>query len=162
MIYIVCGVSGSGKTTIGKKFAEIVNCFFFDADDFHPQENIDKMKNQIPLEDEDRAEWLEILSNKLADWEKEYDNVVLACSALKEKYRRKLVQNIENNVVFIYLKVDLETVSKRLSARENHFFPVGLLQSQFDILEETNEFIEIDAKQEIDVICDEIIGRVSK
>lgn len=162
MIYIVCGVSGSGKTTIGKKIAEIVNCFFFDADDFHPQENINKMKNQTPLEDEDRAEWLEILSHKLADWEKEYDNVVLACSALKEKYRRKLVQNIENNVVFIYLKIDIETVSKRLSARENHFFPVALLQSQFDILEETNDVIEIDATQATNAIFNEISERISK
>jgi carbohydrate kinase (thermoresistant glucokinase family) len=156
------GVSGAGKTTVGKELSVRLNYKFYDADDFHSEGNIKKMSQGVPLNEKDRTPWLNDISKKITEWIEKKENVFLACSVLKEKYRQKLVQNIENKVVFIYLKIDIETVIKRLSSRENHFFPVALLQSQYDILEETSELIEIDAIQEIDGICKELIERIVK
>ncbi len=127
------GVSGCGKTTVGKLLAEILKIPFIDADAFHPKENIEKMTNGIALIDVDRKPWLEKLNQELARLS-EQKGVVLACSALKERYRNILSEGIES-LQWMYLKGDFELIQQRMQQRE-HFMDVNLLQSQFDTLEE--------------------------
>lgn len=127
------GVSGSGKTTIGKLLSEKTGIPFFDADDFHPANNIEKMKNSIPLSDEDRFPWLNTLANKTMDWENS-GGAILACSALKESYRELLNKNV-NNPIWIYLNGSFEQIKKRIESRNSHFMKASLLKSQFDTLE---------------------------
>jgi len=128
------GVSGSGKTTIGQLLAEQLKLPFYDADDFHPKENIQKMKSGHALNDEDRQPWLERLSD-LAQKEIQNKGAVITCSALKEKYRIVLNQTIEKQVHWIFLDGSFETILERVNNRPGHFMPPELLQSQFDALE---------------------------
>ena len=137
------GVSGSGKSTIGKLLSQELNVPFFDGDDFHPKENIQKMFNGQPLNDNDRQSWLEVL-NGLAIKELKKSNCVIVCSALKQKYREILSQNIETQSKWIYLSGSFDLISKRLNNRENHFMPSDLLKSQFDILEEPKDALQVD------------------
>ena len=133
MVIIVMGVSGCGKTTIGEKLSNEIGVPFFDADNFHPQANIDKMKNSIALTDVDRKPWLDTLAVKIKDWEQS-GGAVLACSALKESYREQLFSN-EKNIFLVFLYGTFELITKRMKERDNHYMKVGLLQSQFDTLE---------------------------
>ncbi len=141
-IYIVMGVSGVGKTTIGKLLATSLNIPFYDADDFHPQSNKDKMIAGIPLQDKDRWPWLDSLVSQYESWA--IHGAVLACSALKKSYRKRLRID-HKNIRLIYLDATYDTVSKRLSERKGHFFNKALLQSQFDTLEKPTEGIITDA-----------------
>ncbi|MEO6537299.1 MAG: gluconokinase [Ferruginibacter sp.] len=132
VIYIM-GVSGSGKTTIGKLLAQQTGIPFFDGDDFHSLPNKKKMAAGQPLDDEDRKEWLLAL-NSLALEQTFSDGAIIACSALKEKYRRVLQQGLLQTI-WVFLQGTFEQVKNRLQSRSDHFMPATLLQSQFDILE---------------------------
>lgn len=129
---ILMGVSGVGKTTLGKLLAERLKLTFFDADDFHSEANISKMNTGLPLNDDDRKLWLETLAEHIKKWS---DGAVLACSALKEKYRQALVQHSEKPVQWVYLFEDFEVIRRRMEERKDHYFKPELLKSQFDILE---------------------------
>ncbi|MAZ29546.1 MAG: gluconate kinase [Cytophagaceae bacterium] len=142
-VYIVAGVSGSGKTTIGKLLAKKIDIPFFDGDDFHPQANIDKMAHGHPLNDEDRKGWLKALS-KLVDEQADKKGCVIACSALKEKYRKMLNHG---NVEWIFLDGSYETIFNRLSSRKGHYFKADMLKSQFADLEEATYGIHLDIRQ---------------
>ena len=132
-LIIIFGVSGSGKSCIGKKLSNDLNIKFIEADDFHSISNINKMKRNISLDDSDREEWLISLNNKL---KKELNNdVVIACSALKEKYRKKLIRGLDINIFWFCLKGEFDLINQRLKKRNNHFFSSSLLQSQYDIIE---------------------------
>lgn len=128
------GVSGSGKTTIGQALAKALKVPFYDADDYHPSDNVAKMKAGQPLTDADRRPWLEDLAKHIQHW-CETGGGVLACSALKESYRQLLLSS-GVPVQWIYLKGDMEMIQQRLQLRSEHFMPADLLQSQFDALEE--------------------------
>ena len=134
MVVIIFGVSGAGKTTIGQLLADELGWRFYEADDFHSQVNIDKMRQGVPLTDEDRWPWLENLGELIKRCVAAGENAVLACSALKEAYRRRLRVNADVKLVF--LRGDYELIANQLRQRRGHFMNPALLQSQFADLEE--------------------------
>jgi gluconokinase len=143
MVVIVMGVSGSGKSTIGMILARDLGCDFRDADDLHPQENRDKTHRGIPLTDEDRRPWLAAVRALIDRYENAGTNLVIACSALKEAYRKTLADGV-HDIRIVYLKGSTELIAQRLAARHGHFFDAALLRSQFDVLEEPREAIVVD------------------
>jgi carbohydrate kinase (thermoresistant glucokinase family) len=147
---VIMGVAGAGKTCIGKILAENLNATFVDGDDYHPKQNIIKMKQGIPLNDEDRSIWLKDLNELLKKESKKGAKIILACSALKSMHRRMLSQNML--LSFVYLKIDRNTAIKRLEEREHHFFRPSLLDDQFQMLEEPQKAIIIDARDSIDQV----------
>ncbi|MBW8191913.1 gluconokinase [Neiella marina] len=134
MIVIVAGVSGTGKSTVGERVAHALALPFYDADDFHPQCNVDKMRGGTPLTDDDRWPWLDRLATLLAECETT-GGAVLACSALKEKYRQRLMSECSDNIQWITLNGDYDLLKQRMSERQDHFFDGTLLQSQLATLE---------------------------
>ncbi|MEB3180901.1 MAG: gluconokinase [Nostocaceae cyanobacterium] len=151
MIIIIMGVSGSGKSTIGKMLAESLHWEFTDADAFHSSENINKMSSGIPLDDSDRIPWLQDLQRAIAAWLQVNKNIVLACSALKASYRQFLVLD-EERIKLVYLRGSLEVITQRLQNRQNHFMSEKLLQSQFDALQEPENAICVDVCEAPQVI----------
>ena len=143
MVIILMGVTASGKTTVGRLLASVLGYQFYDADDFHPRANIDKMRRGIPLDDADRLPWLETLRDLVRRSVAEHAGAVLACSALKEVYRRYLL--VGPQVVLVYLKADQDLIRRRLLQRRGHFMNPELLESQFATLEEPKGGIWIDA-----------------
>jgi len=135
VIVILMGVSGSGKTTVGQRLAEQLHWRLLDADDFHPPANIEKMSRGIPLEDSDRWPWLDRLNEMIRTAETRGEDVLLACSALKTRYRDRLAQGCKD-VRWVYLKGDFDLIESRLMARKGHYMKAGLLKSQFAALEE--------------------------
>ncbi len=157
-IFVVFGVSGCGKSTIGKQLADHLGIAFYDADDFHPTENVEKMSRGIALDDNDRKGWLEVLSLSLAKWQKA-GGAVLACSALKEKYRQKLSSRVRNPH-WIFLKGSYELIENRLNERSGHYMGSRLLRSQFDDLEEPAYGLVIDIEKSPKQITEQIISRI--
>jgi len=135
VIAVVMGVSGSGKTTIGRALADAVGAEFLEGDKFHPAANIAKMSRGEPLDDADRWPWLDRMADELARAKAQGQSVVLAASALKRAYRDRLRRGAQD-LRLVYLKADKELIRERLKARKGHFMPPGLLDSQFAALEE--------------------------
>ena len=135
------GVSGSGKSTVGALLAERLGCEFLDADEFHPPANVAKMAAGTPLTDADRAPWLERLNAEL----KKHKDAVLACSALKESYRRALAQGVACR--FVHLRGPIELIRGRMAARRHRYMPAALLESQFATLEPPADAIDIDISE---------------
>lgn len=152
------GVSGSGKTTIGQALAQRLDWDFFDADDFHPAENIFKMRNGIPLTDEDRAPWLAALHRVLISTLAAGRHPILACSALKEKYRAELLQGL-NGMETIYLKGTYDLIWSRMSSREGHYMRPEMLRSQFTALEEPQDVFTLDIAMTVEDLVDKIVAR---
>ncbi len=137
------GTTGAGKTTIGTLFAAQLNWQVADADTFHPPANIKKMSEGIPLNDADRAPWLEAMRKAILEWIAAGKNVVLACSALKRDYRNELRPSPE--VKIIYLKGTYALFAERIRHRHGHFAGEGILAGQFADLEEPDDAITVDA-----------------
>src|SRR5437764_6489237 len=133
---IIMGVSGSGKTTIAAVLAQELGWRFEDGDWFHPKANVDKMEKGTPLTDADRLPWLEAIANWIDDLRAKGGYGVVACSALKRRYRDILARAGHDSVRFVYLKGDQALIAKRITARHGHFMPPTLLESQFAALEE--------------------------
>jgi gluconokinase len=144
MVIILMGVTASGKTTVGRLLASVLGYRFYDADDFHPHSNIDKMRRGIPLDDADRLPWLETLRNLVCGCVAEHADAVLACSALKEAYQQYLL--VGPLVRLVYLRADQELIRQRLLQRRGHFMNPQLLESQFATLDEPKQAIWIDAQ----------------
>jgi carbohydrate kinase (thermoresistant glucokinase family) len=156
MIFVVMGVSGCGKTTVGCLLAKHLNCNFYDADDYHPRVNIEKMASGHPLDDNDRLPWLRHLNEMLLEHSKSGDYVVLACSALKQKYREYLSEGI-GQLDFIYLKGDYGVIIERMRLRKEHYMKADMLRSQFEALEEPDSTLNIDIRKTPGNIVSEII-----
>ncbi len=158
---IVMGVSGCGKSTIAKALAKKLGCRYIEGDDYHPQENIDKMRQGIPLTDEDRQGWLETLNNILVN---EGGGATLASSALKPQYRTTLTDNVEN-ALFVFLKGDFDTIWQRHQKRKNHFFNgKKMLENQFDTLVEPigDNVITVDVRLSVKKIVEEVCEQIQK
>lgn len=156
---ILMGVSGCGKTSVGERLTAILDWPFFDGDHFHPPENVAKMAAGIPLDDEDRAPWLDTLHDLIYDHLVTGKSVLLACSALKQQYRDRLSRG-NPGTVYVYLKGDFDLIFHRMSTREVHYMKAGMLRSQFDALEEPQEAIIVDISQTLDEIVSDIIARL--
>jgi gluconokinase len=139
------GVAGSGKTTVASLFARETGAIFYEGDDYHSAESIEKMRNGIPLTDDDRAEWLQRLRQIIVQAVARNEFAVLTCSALKAKYRRQLQGNDEH-VQFIYLKGSPESIAKRLGARRGHFMAPSLLANQLAIFEPPTDALTFDCE----------------
>lgn len=161
MFLIVMGVSGCGKSTIGKSLAEDLGWPFYDGDDFHPAENVAKMSQGIPLTDADRAGWLAALARLIRGSLQKGQSGVLACSALKQKYRDELTVD-PNQVKFIYLKGDYALIKARMEARPGHYMKPGMLDSQFAALEEPTDALTVDIHQTPQEILDFIKNQLGQ
>lgn len=157
---VVMGVSGCGKSTLGQALAARLGCPFYDGDDFHPPENVEKMSHGIPLTDTDRAPWLAslqaLIHRNLAG------GVVLACSALKQRYRDQL--RLDNKGLrFVYLHGDFDTIWSRMQARQNHYMKPEMLQSQFAALEppDFDEAIQVDITQTVAQIVEQVLNLIN-
>ena len=161
MVVVLMGVSGSGKTTLGTLLAQRTGATFADADDYHSAANKAKMAAGTALTDEDREPWLETLNSVLKDWIATHQNGVLACSALKQKYRETLVANLPDKVVhFVFLDGSRELIAKRLAKRHHEFMTSGLLDSQLITLEPPKHAIRVLNDRAPDVVVDEILGKL--
>ncbi|MCU4674187.1 gluconokinase [Catenovulum sp. 2E275] len=159
MIYVVMGVSGCGKSSIGQALADKLNVNFYDADDFHSKSSVEKMSNGIPLTDEDRLPWLTNLAEQMVSWNQQ-GGAVLACSALKQKYREWLSQPQPDQVTFVYLQGSFELISNRLAARKGHFMSAKLLTSQFETLEEPTDAIIVSIEPQPAEIVEQILQEI--
>jgi carbohydrate kinase (thermoresistant glucokinase family) len=162
MVLILMGVSGCGKTTVGKQLSIEMQIPFYDADDFHPPANVEKMRKGTPLDDEDRQPWLERLHQMILKWNKK-DGAILACSALKKSYRQTLRGDLDKNELqFIYLKGSAELIRERLQHREGHYMPAGLLNSQFRDLEEPSDVLTAGIDRPVETIVSRIIDKLDE
>src|SRR6266540_6775180 len=134
MIIVLMGVTGSGKTTVGKQLAAELAWTYYDADDFHSPANVEKMKHGVPPDDADRQPWLETLRDLIRRCLERSENCILACSALQESYRDYLL--LSDEVRLVYLKGSYDLIQQRLTDRSDHYMNPKLLRSQFEILEE--------------------------
>ena len=157
---IVMGVAGCGKTTVGELLARRLGWNFYDADGFHPAENVAKMANGTPLTDSDRAPWLAALHALISTSLNENRPAVLACSALKESYRQKLLDGIKG-VQVVYLKGSYDLIWSRISQRKDHYMKPQMLRSQFDTLEEPTNALTFDVVLPVDDIVKAIIEQIS-
>ena len=156
MIYILMGVSGSGKSTIGEMLARRLGCAFHDADEFHSPANKAKMHAGIPLTDEDRWPWLAAMRAAIDAARAEGRTHVFTCSALRQAYRDRLAPP-DGGVTFVYLKGDAALIGSRLSSRTDHFFNPALLQSQFEALEEPRDALVLDIHQSPEALVQAIL-----
>ncbi len=152
---LIMGLPGSGKTTVAKDLSKKLKAFFIEADDHHSIQNIIKMSRGHPLTDLDRKKWLSSILNKARESLKS-QNVVIACSALKEKYRKSL---ISLNFQLVYLKIEHDVALHRILKRKKHFMPPSLLESQIKILEEPKKALEIDSNLKVNQISEIIVKK---
>jgi gluconokinase len=156
MFVIVMGVSGSGKTTVGELLAARMGWPFYDGDKFHPAENVAKMAAGTPLDDADRAGWLAVLAGMIRAGMARGESGVIACSALKERYRASLRVDPQQ-VQFVYLKGSFDLIWERMQRRQNHYMKAPMLQSQFATLEEPLDVLTCDITEDPQQIVDTII-----
>ncbi len=158
MIIVVIGVAGSGKTTVGTMLAAAMKCPFLEGDSLHSTENIDKMSHGIPLTDSDREPWLSAIHARILDYVERDQNLVVACSALKQEHRQVLAKGIP--ITWVYLKGSPALIRSRVRHRPNHFMKVDLLASQFDALEEPDDAVVVDVSAPPSVIVEHILSQL--
>ena len=184
LVIIVMGVSGAGKSTVAQALAQALNFRYFDADNFHSDVNKAKMASGLALTDVDREPWLNSLASAISQWQKEEQGAVLACSALKESYRKRLSaghspglgpehghENMHKNpqenkqehpnssgpAKFVYLKASYDEIYRRMEKRQNHFMKADMLKSQFKTLEEPTDAIVVNATGSLEEIVAQVL-----
>jgi gluconokinase len=160
MTIVVMGVAGAGKSTVGSLLANALGWTLVDADSFHSPANIEKMSHGIPLSDADRAPWLEAIHERIVHASHSQENVVIACSALKQRYRDVLANGV--TIQWVYLKSSMEQIRERLLQRRNHFMNADLLASQFADLEEPQDAIVADSALPAPVVVRQIMDALRR
>jgi gluconokinase len=159
MVVIVMGVSGSGKTTIGRLLAETLGWSFHEGDDLHPPANVQKMATGLPLTDADRLPWLMELRRLIERYAADGENAVIACSALKASYRKILAGGLDG-VRFVHLTGSRDLIRERLAQRQGHFMKAKMLDSQLAALEPPSHAVEVDVTGSPEEIVAEIRRRL--
>lgn len=158
---VVMGVSGSGKSTVGRALADALGWSFYDGDDFMPAANVSKMASGTPLTDADRFPWLDILQTLIAQKIGSGQALVLACSSLKQIYRERL-RSGNPETIFVHLSGDYDLIKARLEARAAHFMKAAMLQSQFETLELPKGAIVVDVSGTVEEIVENIVRQLGK
>lgn len=158
IILVMMGVSGCGKTTVGKLVARQLGCEFIEGDEYHSPENIQKMSSGQPLNDEDRYDWMNALNRKISEVLSDGKCGVLACSALKEIHRIRLAEGWESQVLYIHIQGTFEQIHERMQARKGHYMKAGMLRSQFEALEPPTDVPVYDADLEPEEIAARILA----
>jgi gluconokinase len=159
--FIVMGVAGCGKSTIGEQLAVRLGWPFLEGDQLHPPENIEKMTHGVPLTDADRLPWLQAIAKRIAEWRDGGKSGVVTCSALRDSYR-KIITDGFPDVCFIYLRADRALIAQRFAERRGHFMPASLIASQFETLEEPKpdeNALTLDVAEPVSILV-EIVARV--
>ena len=158
-VFVIMGVSGCGKSTVGSALAEKLKVSFYDGDDFHPPENVAKMASGKPLNDDDRYPWLERLYDLISEHLARDEGAVIACSALKKRYRDQLRRG-NDGLSIVYLEGSFELIWERMAARQNHYMKADMLQSQFDVLEPPSpqNTLIISVTQDVEAIITHILN----
>ena len=159
VVLVLMGPMGCGKTTIGKMLSERLVRPFHDGDDYHPPENVTKMRAGIALDDSDRFPWLKRLHDEIQLWLQQGQSAILACSALKKTYRDALGID-QKSVISVYLKGSYELIQERINRRRHRYMPDQLLRSQFDTLEEPRGGITVDISPSPEQIVNDIVDRL--
>lgn len=159
MIVVLMGVTGSGKTTIGRMLAKGLEWEFHDADDLHPPQNIQKMRRGEPLTEADRLPWLDSVATLMRQVDRSGRSAVFACSALRESYRRRLAAS-SPAVRFVFLHAPLDTIASRLEQRAGHFMHPGLVPRQFAALEPPDKAVWVDASAPPEAVVAEVQERL--
>ena len=163
-LYVVMGITGSGKSAVGARLAQTLGLDFVEGDDYHPPENVRRMAAGIPLTDDDRADWLRALAARLREANESGAGVVITCSALKRSYR-DLLRTAAPDVQFVYLKGSRDLIAERVAGRRGHFMPASLLDSQLATLEEPDSEERVwtcDIEDPPQQIVDNLVARTSK
>jgi gluconokinase len=158
-VFVLMGVAGSGKTTVGRRVATHLALTFIEGDDFHPQSNVQKMAGGTPLTNGDRAPWIEALAKGINARQPERDAVV-ACSALTGFVRHLLRERITEPTHFILLTADTSILQQRLAQRPQHFMKAGMLRSQVDAFEWPSDAVVIDAARPFDAVCGDVVAYI--
>jgi len=153
---VLMGVSGCGKTSVGQALSDKLGWAFYDEDDYHSPSEVEKMSKGIPLNDEDRMAWLKILSDLITSKHQTGENLVLACSALKKKYRQ-ILKNGNPGLIFVVLEGQFNLIWNRMKTRREHFMKAEMLKSQFDIFEIPTNALRVNIDQSVDAIVEKII-----
>jgi len=158
-VFVLMGVAGAGKSTVGRRVAEVLALTFFEGDDFHPQSNVQKMAGGTPLTNEDRAPWIEALAQGINARQPRRDAIV-ACSALTKFVRGLLLERIAEPTHFILLTADSSLIERRLAERPQHYMKAGMLKSQLDALEWPSNAFVIDVDRPFDAVCADVVDAV--
>jgi carbohydrate kinase (thermoresistant glucokinase family) len=160
MVVVLMGVSGAGKTEVGTRLAQVLGGTFAEGDDYHPKTNVEKMRAGVPLDDADRQPWLETLSREIGNWLDAGRTMVLACSALKQRYR-DILKAGRPGVRFVHLEGDADLIRARLAGRRGHYMPASLLESQLAALEEPADAITVGIEGKPEAIVAEIMKKLA-
>jgi carbohydrate kinase (thermoresistant glucokinase family) len=158
--FILMGVAGSGKTTVGKQVAARLGLPFFEGDEFHPKENIDKMSSGIPLTDADRGPWIDLIVAALN--KTEASDAIVACSALSEFVRDRLRSGLTQPPQFVWLSGDPALIEQRLQTRPQHYMKAGMLASQFAALQAPDTAHRIDIRKRVEQVVEDVIGVIER
>jgi len=156
-VFVLMGVSGAGKTTVGKRAAAEMSMPFLEGDDFHPPRNVAKMAAGIPLDDADRLPWIEALADAVNVYA---EDVIVACSALSQAVRDRLRSRVRSPVHFLFLTAAADVIEQRLRQRPRHYMRSGMLPSQFAALEHPTDAIRIDVDRPVAAVTEEVVRRI--